>query len=65
MDQLHTMYAQKMSVIADQHDQSCIKQSKDFIKELVESSKEMMDALASSVLSVNENLQKGWHDMYN
>lgn len=26
IDQLHTMYAQKMSVIADQHDQTSLKQ---------------------------------------
>jgi len=57
------MYAQKMSVMSDQQDQTVIKLQKDFLRDMVHLAKEMIGELCSSVLSANAELKSGWDEM--
>lgn len=57
------MYAQKMSVMSDQHDQALLKQQKDFMRETVEQTKNVLAELSSSVLSAGADLKSGWNEM--
>lgn len=63
IDQLHTMYAQKMSVMTDQHDQAILKQQKDMLRDLVHHAKGMLEELCNSVLAVGDDLRSGWYEM--
>lgn len=58
------MYSQKMSVMSDQHDQAVNKMQRDFIKELVDNSKEMITEMASSLLNVDESQKQIWNEMF-
>ena len=57
------MYAQKMSMMSDQQDQTVIKLQKDFLRDMVHLAKEMIGELCSSVLSANAELKSGWDEM--
>lgn len=57
------MYAQKMSVMSDQQDQTVVKLQKDFLRDMVHLAKEMIGELCSSVLSANAELKSGWDEM--